>query len=447
MCKEHFIKAEHHSDACCISNNNKICQGCIKQPMFSLRCISCERVLCDKCINEEAVHPLIARYKRQFICLSCMYEQMNLQEMEVFDKFYGMLSDKMKNLDNRRLKHYKKILLRNIKRSRLKMTLSVKNLMNPLLKTIIDIPVIPLIEKKKNSMITIKKESNPTDINTILNSTGLNNTSNNTSTICTGVNNTGLNSLKTNTSQEDKITALINSKMEYYTAPSISILSIESVSTNSYSQNKAEIMMESILPFFSQQQNFDILKEWLIKDENEEVRSGKSRRIVEWFLINYSKQYGTVYDIIRGKSLYKFFVSVEYTAALDCYKKDYFDTYCRKAGTVIELDYDNGKKLKTSVAQLNLFRWCIKNCILDYINNHFQEIQKDLQKRSSSSTKELIQKGKKRHLSNAYNKTLGIHPNVNLSISFDAPTNSISALETNSISHTEDKDEDEIESK
>ncbi len=304
------------------------------------------------------------------------------------------------------------------------MALSLKNILA------IEVPNgIPLIktDKKKISIVSFKDKDNLLS--------GSESAVMTASASASITNKSQMPIIKKNTaeSNNDKINALINSKSEYYTAP-ITSISVDSISTSSYNQSKAEIMMETILPFFSQQQNFDILKEWLIKDDQQ---SGKSRRIIEWFLINYAKQYGTVYDIIRGKTLYKFFVSVEYTAALDCYKKDFFDTYCRKAGTVIELDYDNGKKLKTSVAQLNLFRWCIKNCVLDYINNHFDEIQKDLQKRSSSSTKQQITKGKKRHLSNAYNKTLGLHPNINLSVSFDAPTNSISALETNSSHNSE----------
>ena len=258
-----------------------------------------------------------------------------------------------------------------------------------------------------------------------------------------------IKNLDSNTIPIAIITAKINK--EIYTAPNN--ISMDSNIGYIKDQSRADIMMETLIPFFSLPHNFEILKEWLVKTETDINK--KSRSIIEWFLINYSKQYDVVYDILRGKTLTKFFVSIEYVATLDCYKKEYFDMYCRKSGSVIELEYDD-KKLKTSVAQLNLFRWCIRNCVFDYINNHYDEIYNDqqrrrysnkIEKKSISSTGIEIEtetvktdntnntnstKGKKRQLSKAYGKTLGIHSNINLSMSFDVPTNSISCFDTNS---------------
>lgn len=179
--------------------------------------------------------------------------------------------------------------------------------------------------------------------------------------------------------------------------------------------------MESLLDFFSHKYNLDILQEFISKEtKNEKKRDKMSLRLIDWFVINYAKQYGVIYDIKRlSGRVDKFFVWVEYQSALDSEGKEHFDPFRRGKhdGKIIELEYAVGQTLQTTLAQLNFFKWAIKNGVIDYIRNHTEEIYNDMCARSSSA-ETIVDKGnKKRKLSVSVSKTLGMH-NVTMSVSF-----------------------------
>lgn len=103
-----------------------------------------------------------------------------------------------------------------------------------------------------------------------------------------------------------------------------------------------------------------------------------SLRLLDWFVTNYSKKYQTVYQL---KNKEYFIVHLEYKAQLKAYHKEKFDPFCRNTGkenNIIRFSYKN-KTIKTTVGQLNFFKWSIQNEVIDYVIENLQKIEKDME--------------------------------------------------------------------
>jgi hypothetical protein len=111
-----------------------------------------------------------------------------------------------------------------------------------------------------------------------------------------------------------------------------------------------------------------------------------SLRIIDWFVTNYSKQYFIQYPVKNEwVSMQRFKVYDEYQLYLDSYKKMRFDPFCRWKR--IYFPYINNTYIETTIGQLNFFRWVIQNNIIQYVNDNYELIEKDMNERNSSSKK------------------------------------------------------------
>jgi hypothetical protein len=116
-----------------------------------------------------------------------------------------------------------------------------------------------------------------------------------------------------------------------------------------------------------------------------------SLRLIDWFATNYSKKFFTVYMLKNPKGKeYRFKVYIDYKLKLKAYSKKRFDPFCR--WDRINIPYTNEAYVQTTIGQLNFFRWVLENKILDYIEKHYDEINKDMNKRNST-TKNRKEKG------------------------------------------------------
>jgi hypothetical protein len=108
-----------------------------------------------------------------------------------------------------------------------------------------------------------------------------------------------------------------------------------------------------------------------------------SLRIVDWFSTNYSKKYYTNYIIKdeNGETI-RFKVYIDYKLKLKAFSKKRFDAFCRSKR--LNIPYKN-KYVETTLGQLNFFQWAIKNKIIDYIESNYDEIEKDMNLRNSTS--------------------------------------------------------------
>jgi hypothetical protein len=104
-----------------------------------------------------------------------------------------------------------------------------------------------------------------------------------------------------------------------------------------------------------------------------------SLRIIDWFATNYAKKYYTLY-IVSGN---RFKVYDDYKLKLKAYSKARFDPFCR--WDRISIPYTEGKSIETTIGQLNFFKWAIENKVVDYIEENYSEIEKDMNNRNSTS--------------------------------------------------------------
>ena len=110
-----------------------------------------------------------------------------------------------------------------------------------------------------------------------------------------------------------------------------------------------------------------------------------SLRIVDWFATNYAKKYYTLYPIDNDR---RFKVYFDYKLKLKAYSKKRFDPFCR--WDRISIPYKNGTSIETTIGQLNFFKWAIENNVIDYIEENYDTIEKDMNCRNSTSKRKEI---------------------------------------------------------
>jgi len=112
-----------------------------------------------------------------------------------------------------------------------------------------------------------------------------------------------------------------------------------------------------------------------------------SLRIVDWFVTNFAKKYYTVYDLHtqRGtmQDIIRFKVYNDYKLKLKAYSKRKFDPFCRWER--ISIPYDDEKYMETTIGQLNFFKWAIENKIVEFIETNYEDIEKDMNGRNTTS--------------------------------------------------------------
>jgi hypothetical protein len=98
-----------------------------------------------------------------------------------------------------------------------------------------------------------------------------------------------------------------------------------------------------------------------------------SLRILDWFVTRYSNK-NKILITVDGVVID---VHISYKAQLKSYKKKYFDPFKRRE----KFDYcfkEIGKSIHTTIGQLNFFRWAIENGIINYVENNYDVISKEM---------------------------------------------------------------------
>tara|TARA_B100001123_G_scaffold161669_1_gene186524 strand:- start:741 stop:1454 length:714 start_codon:yes stop_codon:yes gene_type:complete len=143
-----------------------------------------------------------------------------------------------------------------------------------------------------------------------------------------------------------------------------------------YITKKQDLLMYSLTTFFCDKHNIKELLS-ILKDNNGKI----SLRIIDWFVTNYSKKFNITYPLSitrpNGSIINKqFMVYIDYKSQLKAFSKKQFDPFCRRDRIVFY--YTKEDSIITTVGQLNFFRWAIQNKILEYIRNHLQVIEEDM---------------------------------------------------------------------
>lgn len=139
-----------------------------------------------------------------------------------------------------------------------------------------------------------------------------------------------------------------------------------------------ELLLNNLMDFYKEE---NYLSRML------KIITGESKislRIVDWFATNYAKKYYTLYPIIETNgSTRRFKVYFDYKLKLKAYSKKRFDPFCRWER--ISIPYKNGTYIETTIGQLNFFKWAIENRVIEYIEDNYDTIEKDMNSRNSTS--------------------------------------------------------------
>jgi hypothetical protein len=147
--------------------------------------------------------------------------------------------------------------------------------------------------------------------------------------------------------------------------------------------------MSNVKPTYTTQNDLLLsnLMDFYNKDNNMEkmlkIITGESRislRIVDWFATNYAKKYFTLYAIDETR---RFKVYTDYKLKLKAYSKKRFDPFCR--WDRISIPYKDGTCIETTIGQLNFFKWALENKVIHYIEENYENIEKDMNCRNSTS--------------------------------------------------------------
>ena len=114
-----------------------------------------------------------------------------------------------------------------------------------------------------------------------------------------------------------------------------------------------------------------------------------SLRIVDWFVTNYAKKNFTLYDFENknGEKI-RFKVYFDYKLKLKAYSKKRLDPFCR--WDRISIPYKDSSFIETTIGQLNFFKWAIENKVIDYIQDNYDVIEKDMNNRNSTSKRKEV---------------------------------------------------------
>lgn len=147
------------------------------------------------------------------------------------------------------------------------------------------------------------------------------------------------------------------------------------MNTTYNTQNR--LLLSNLLEWYKDTKNIDNMLSII------NGKSALSLRIVDWFATNFAKKYGTVYFINRPDNSVRFSVYCDYKLKLKAYSKKRFDPFCR--WDRISIPYSDDAQVVTTIGQLNFFKWAMENGVIKYIEQHYTEIEIDMNNRNSTS--------------------------------------------------------------
>ena len=117
-----------------------------------------------------------------------------------------------------------------------------------------------------------------------------------------------------------------------------------------------------------------------------------SLRIIDWLVVNYSKQKNIKYDLKQNnnKQTIVFDIHCEYKTTLSVWRRRLFDPFQRNQRIYFSV---NGKTYSTTVAQIAFLIWADENDVISYACKHFRKIEKNMRETLKKNKK---RKGKKR---------------------------------------------------
>lgn len=179
-------------------------------------------------------------------------------------------------------------------------------------------------------------------------------------------------------------------------------------------ERKQESLLRRLKDFYKDEKNMKKLVNVIEKEGD------LSRRVLDYLCTNYSKKHDVSYILVENGKRAPFNLHVQYRNQLKAYSKMLFDPFRRHERITISCPYSINKKLETTVAQLNFFRWAIECKVLDWINKgeNLKKVEEDMTKNmQEKKNKPSPTTKKKKEICKSINKVSKAH-NVKITVSF-----------------------------
>ena len=141
-----------------------------------------------------------------------------------------------------------------------------------------------------------------------------------------------------------------------------------------------------------------------------------SIRLIDYFVTKYSKNHKIIYKINNNLQIVNVFNS--YKQQLKAYQKKHFDPFSRGYRIPFFL---NDICIITTISQLNFFKWFFSHGLYDYILEHYNNIEHEMNtsnKNKISIKPKITKKKNKQPIYNCNNYTVSSNINNNITVSF-----------------------------
>ncbi len=132
-----------------------------------------------------------------------------------------------------------------------------------------------------------------------------------------------------------------------------------------------------------------------------------SLRILDWFVTRYSNKKKILINI--NDEIID--VHISYKAQLKSYKKKYFDPFKRREKFNYKFKGTN-LNIHTTIGQLNFFRWAIENNIIQYVEDNYDVVSKEM----NISNKDDKKRKKEKVINKTVNKIMNNDNKINNNI-------------------------------
>lgn len=166
-------------------------------------------------------------------------------------------------------------------------------------------------------------------------------------------------------------------------------------------QSKDQLVLHRLSTFYSNESVLNRVKNILNAD------STISLRLIDWLVTNYAKKHNISYMTKDNRHV---IVYLAYKAHLKAYSKKMFDPFCRWKRIQF-------LGMNTTVGQLSFFEWAIQDEVLDYLEAHYEEVQKDMDDCSTTIQPKDGERRKRHELSRSATKSVCMH-NIPVTVSF-----------------------------
>lgn len=154
------------------------------------------------------------------------------------------------------------------------------------------------------------------------------------------------------------------------------------------------ILLNQLKIFYENTKNLETL--FKILNHNNLYKKSKetkiSLRLIDWFVTNYCKKNKVIIQKKIKNKIEYINIYNNYKSNLRAFSKQLFDPFRRKNiiylnytirnnKTYISFSYENNTKknfIKTTIGQVNFFKWIIDNNIYEYITNNKKIIENDM---------------------------------------------------------------------